>query len=117
MADQISAVSLVLQNSFNPDKAARKQAEDALKQYRSQPQFAQLLLHLIAAVGPDDAVKQAAAVYFKNLARNCWDPREDFHIGDNDKAEVRRVVVDCMISCKSPKIRTILSDAIARTLR
>ena len=110
----IQTVATTLQNSYHQDKGVRKQAEETLKQFRGQPKFTQALLRLIVTEGVADPVKRSAAVYFKNLAKYHWDPREEFHISDGDKAEVRSVVIDCMINCQSPQIRTILSDAIAK---
>jgi len=107
------SLAATLEATFHADKTIRKQAEDTLKQLRGQPQFAKSLLHIVVAEGVPEPVKKAAAVYFKNLTRYHWDPREEFHISDGEKAEVRAIVVDCMINCKSAQLRTILSDAIA----
>eukprot|EP00993_Chasmostoma_nieuportense_P000154 NODE_113_length_3103_cov_31.933132_g106_i0.p1 GENE.NODE_113_length_3103_cov_31.933132_g106_i0~~NODE_113_length_3103_cov_31.933132_g106_i0.p1 ORF type:complete len:982 (-),score=356.67 NODE_113_length_3103_cov_31.933132_g106_i0:158-3046(-) len=110
----VQTIATTLENSFAADKNVRKQAEEQLKQMRSQAQFAQQLLHVVLAEGLGDGIRQSAAIYFKNLARYHWDPREDFHLNDSDKQEVKGVVVNCMVSCPSSQIRTILSDAIAK---
>eukprot|EP00667_Euglena_gracilis_P001365 EG_transcript_1365 len=110
----VQGVAATLESTFHHDRSIRKQAEETLKQFRGQPKFPQLLLHIIVTDGITEPVKKAAAIFFKNLAKYHWDPREEFHIADADKGEVRSVVLDCMINCKSSQLRTILSDAIAR---
>ena len=60
-----------LQQSLSPNPAERRQAErdlDALK----QPGFAQLVLELAQSGDAPLAVRQAAALLFKNYIRAGW---------------------------------------------
>jgi exportin-2 (importin alpha re-exporter) len=68
MAD-LSALFLA---SLNPQ--TRKQAESTLAQYATQPEFVLHLLQLTLDGSQDRAVRLAASVYLKNIARKRWTP-------------------------------------------
>jgi exportin-2 (importin alpha re-exporter) len=68
MAD-LSALFLA---SLNPQ--TRKQAEATLAQYATQPEFVLHLLQLTLDGAQDRAVRLAASVYLKNIARKRWTP-------------------------------------------
>jgi hypothetical protein len=68
MAD-LSALFLA---SLNPQ--TRKQAEATLAQYSTQPEFVLHLLQLTLDGSQDRAVRLAASVYLKNIARKRWTP-------------------------------------------
>ena len=69
---QLAQLSACLQQSLSPDPAVRTQAEQFLKDGSVQPGFPMLLMRPLAAEGSDAAVRQGAAVTFKNLVKNNW---------------------------------------------
>lgn len=56
------------------DPQTRKQAEATLAQYATQPEFVLHLLQLTLDGSKDRAVRLAASVYLKNIARKRWAP-------------------------------------------
>lgn len=68
----VQGVAATLESTFHHDRSIRKQAEETLKQFRGQPKFPQLLLHIIVTDGITEPVKKAAAIFFKNLAKYHW---------------------------------------------
>lgn len=66
--------------------------------------FAPLLLQIAASSDSqtDAAVKQAAAVYFKNLVGKRYDPYEDSKIvalDEQDKSSIRGIIVKAVTEC------------------
>ena len=96
----LATLAATLARSCSPDAATRKQgappphrrhsphnctahvplppfaAEEALTAAKLQPQFCILLLQLIGQ-DAELPVRQAAAVYFKNLTRQHWEPADE----------------------------------------
>ncbi|PVF91411.1 hypothetical protein CPB86DRAFT_341122 [Serendipita vermifera] len=63
-------LSAIFHASLDPN--SRKQAEKALEEYSAQPSFALHLLKLALEGNQDRAVRLAASVYLKNIARKRW---------------------------------------------
>eukprot|EP01006_Ploeotia_vitrea_P048859 TRINITY_DN67284_c1_g1_i1.p1 TRINITY_DN67284_c1_g1~~TRINITY_DN67284_c1_g1_i1.p1 ORF type:complete len:892 (+),score=39.73 TRINITY_DN67284_c1_g1_i1:52-2727(+) len=98
------------------DHTTVKAAEQQLRQMISQQrQFPQLLLQLITQNDNNVStpIKLQAAVTFKNMTKQAWDPQGDSSINAEDKAQVRAHLVDCMISSSINSIRNSLSESIA----
>ena len=57
--------------SLNP--STRKQAETSLQQLSIQPGFITHLLNLVLQSSQDRAVRLAASVYLKNIAKSRWE--------------------------------------------
>ena len=61
-----------------------------------------ILLQVVTDAQVDAAIKQAAAVYFKNLINKRYDPYDESKVsplGDGDKAMLRSLIVPAVISC------------------
>ncbi|KAG8818027.1 importin-alpha export receptor [Serendipita sp. 399] len=96
-------LSSVLRATFDPQ--TRKQAETALEQYALQPGFALHLLTITLDGGQDRAIRLAAGIYLKNIARKRWvqDPEDDTApIAEEDKARLRQHLIPAMISLSQP---------------
>ena len=62
-----------LQQSLSPDPATRRSAERQLDELKAQPGFSQVVLQLAQANDANAAIRQAAALLFKNFIRNGWE--------------------------------------------
>ncbi|CAG8598816.1 6838_t:CDS:10 [Acaulospora colombiana] len=100
------------------DPGSRKQAEKALEDYSAQPGFALHLLKLALEGSQDRAVRLAASVYLKNIARKRWvqDPEDDVQpISSGDKAQLRSHLVPAMIQLSQPGDKALRAQ-IAETV-
>ncbi|KAG8776418.1 importin-alpha export receptor [Serendipita sp. 397] len=96
-------LSTLFRATFDPQ--TRKQAEAALEQYSLQPGFALHLLTITLDGGQDRAVRLAAGIYLKNIARKRWiqDPEDDTApIAEEDKVRLRQHLIPAMISLSQP---------------
>ena len=93
----VSDMYSLFASTFDPSTSTRQAAEARLKEASLVTSFAPNLLQLITAQEGDTAVKQAAAVFFKNWIENYWTPSE----GEGDKFEVdqrdRQVIRDSLV--------------------
>ncbi|KAF5835999.1 cellular apoptosis susceptibility/chromosome segregation 1-like protein [Dunaliella salina] len=119
MAEQaIQALSLVFSKTLAPDKAIIQQAELELKTLTAQPGYSFTLLQLVAAPAVDAAVRQAAAVSFKNLIKYRWAPSDsDVYSGaqalpDSEKAQIKATLPNLMLGTP-PLIQAQLSEALS----
>ena len=80
----VSDMYSLFASTFDPSTSTRQGAESRLKEASLVTSFAPNLLQLITAPEGDKAVKQAAAVFFKNWIENYWTASE----GEGDKVEV-----------------------------
>jgi exportin-2 (importin alpha re-exporter) len=69
----MDALASSLQQSLSPDPATRRTAERQLDTLKSQPGFSQIVLQLAQANDANPAIRQAAALLFKNFVRNGWE--------------------------------------------
>lgn len=70
---ELQEIAQLLQRSLTPSE--QKAAEEALRQREAQPGFSILLLHLVASQETDQALRLAAALYFKNFIKRNWTVR------------------------------------------
>eukprot|EP00002_Diphylleia_rotans_P031455 TRINITY_DN6535_c0_g1_i4.p1 TRINITY_DN6535_c0_g1~~TRINITY_DN6535_c0_g1_i4.p1 ORF type:complete len:815 (+),score=160.43 TRINITY_DN6535_c0_g1_i4:58-2502(+) len=112
--ENLKQLALVLQQVADPDKARRVQAEATLEQQKIIVGFPQLLLQLLAQPTVPIPLRQAAAVYFKNLVKNHWGQGEDqaFSLHDQDREFIRAQLVGLYLHCP-PAIQNILAQSIA----
>lgn len=80
----VSDMYSLFASTFDPSASTRQDAESRLKEASLVASFAPNLLRLITAPEGDKAVKQAAAVFFKNWIENHWTGSE----GEGEKGEV-----------------------------
>jgi exportin-2 (importin alpha re-exporter) len=67
---ELQEIGQLLQQSLNP--TSRKSAEATLREKEAQPGFSILLLHVVASQSLDEALRLAAALYFKNFIKRNW---------------------------------------------
>ncbi|CAA7263712.1 unnamed protein product [Cyclocybe aegerita] len=90
--------------SLNPD--TRKQAEQNLTAFSTQPGFLTHLLSLVLEQSQDRAVRLSGSVYLKNLAKLRWE--EDVQpLNEQDKATLRSQLVPAMLTLSSPADKAI----------
>lgn len=117
----LTAVTQVLTQILGADNTVRKAAEAHLKSIETQKGFLILLLTLItrltAVTTPQEAaIRQSAAVLFKNCVKKYWvpDDEEDAHLTVNaeDKTTIKHHVIELMSSC-SQDVQKQLAEAVS----
>eukprot|EP00108_Taenia_solium_P003371 TsM_000162000 transcript=TsM_000162000 gene=TsM_000162000 len=113
-----------LQASLQPEQ--RENAEKLLveNQMHKIIGFAPTLLQIVLEQTLDLSVRQAGAVFLKNMILNSWRQRGPFtpdepipfQIHENDKAHIRNVIVPAVASSVIP-IQSILQVAVAKILK
>ncbi|KAA8497135.1 Exportin-2 [Porphyridium purpureum] len=105
--EMVVQVGSWIEASLSPDATTRRQAEHMLQASEGAAGFAVVLLQLMANESAALHVRQAAAVYFKNLAKRKW---ED--LPEQDRTGVKEVLIRVMLS--SPlAVRRQLSEVMA----
>ena len=78
-ANEMDTLAKALQDSLSPDPGARRAAERELDILKQSPGFSQLTLQLAqseqleSGLEIGSAIRQAAALLFKNFVRAGWD--------------------------------------------
>eukprot|EP00659_Diplonema_papillatum_P009062 gene9062-14032_t len=91
----------LIQGVSSIEQHVRAPAENELKQMKAQPGFAVALLMVLANQQLDGAVKLQAAVFLKNLAKYNWAANADEIVPAEDKATVRREILNLVLSSTS----------------
>lgn len=91
------AVCTLLQNTGNPNRDLRRQAEEQLTALKLQPGFCALLMSVVSNEQVPQAVRHAASIYFKNVAKNNWAITADQQVGPADKQQVRSGITALML--------------------
>ncbi|XP_057712393.1 importin-8 [Corythoichthys intestinalis] len=89
------------------DPNMRRRAEDELNQSYKIINFAPTLLQIITSEQVEFPVRQAAAIYLKNMISQYWQDREPslgkvvfpFNIHENDRQQIRNNIVEGVIRC------------------
>ncbi|XP_061617784.1 importin-8 isoform X1 [Phyllopteryx taeniolatus] len=89
------------------DPNLRRAAEDELNQSYKIINFAPTLLQIIISEQVEFPVRQAAAIYLKNMIGQYWQDREPslgkvvfpFNIHENDRQQIRNHIVEGVIRC------------------
>ncbi|KAM7292825.1 importin-7 [Ixodes scapularis] len=94
----------ILRATIDPNQ--RENAEKQLEQIHKIIGFAPSLLQVVMTNGLDMPVRQAGAIYLKNLVTQFWQEKEapqpptaplHFHVHEQDRAMVRDAIVDAMV--------------------
>ena len=109
-------------STFDASTSIRQAAEIRLKEASLVHSFAPNLLQLIIAPEGDKAVKQAAAVFFKNLIENYWIANktegDSFEMDQGDKQVIRDGLIKAIGVIGSFKgVRTQLLAALSTIIR
>ena len=95
-------------------------AEKALADSTRQPGFLLQLLRLIGNANANIAVRQAAAVFYKNVVKTAWDEskeveeRKNIVISGQDRSTIKTNIVELMCTVP-PQIQAQISEAISIT--
>lgn len=116
MADQIK---LIFSQTLTPDASIRKNAEKALKDASKHPGHSLQVLQVVATSNTpqESAIRQAAAVHFKNLVKKGWDTESEdgndgITISPEDRVTIKNHLVELM--CTVPlQIQAQVSEAIS----
>eukprot|EP00531_Pseudo-nitzschia_arenysensis_P000987 CAMPEP_0116134468 /NCGR_PEP_ID=MMETSP0329-20121206/10661_1 /TAXON_ID=697910 /ORGANISM="Pseudo-nitzschia arenysensis, Strain B593" /LENGTH=972 /DNA_ID=CAMNT_0003629179 /DNA_START=82 /DNA_END=3000 /DNA_ORIENTATION=+ len=108
----------IVMETLSPVADVRKKAEKTLADSTRQQGFLMQLLQLIDNAGANIAVRQAAAVFFKNTVKTAWDEskeeeeRKNIVISPQDRNLIKENLVELM--CKvPPQIQAQISEAIS----
>jgi exportin-2 (importin alpha re-exporter) len=111
--DNIKTLVFYLGETIQPDPVKRKQAENYLNSISGQPGFCVILLKLQEVQTIDINTRLAAALFFKNIVKAHWIPRDDgLQISDSDRAQIKGVLVNLMLSVPD-RIQNVISDALS----
>jgi exportin-2 (importin alpha re-exporter) len=129
MATQEDQLRQILSQSLSPDKPTRQNAERALVSAQSAPGHALAVLRVVSSAQGGDAggaadlaIRQAAAVHFKNMVKGGWAPDDDddgggrggvrYVIPESDRALIRDNLVSLMCTVP-PQLQSQCSESIA----
>jgi len=103
MAAQEDQLRQTLSQSLSPDTPTCQNAERALLAAQSSAEHALAVLRVVSTTSSarnDGAIRQSAAVYFKNMVKKGWVPDEDdakqFIIPDSDRTLIKDNLVSLM---------------------
>ena len=72
MANVVQELARLLQGSFAPDLATRRQSERSLDEMQALPNFGQLTLSLAQDINFPKPIRQSATLIFKNWVKINW---------------------------------------------
>ncbi|XWS35270.1 hypothetical protein CRYUN_Cryun21dG0111700 [Craigia yunnanensis] len=110
----LPSLAVVLQAALSPNPAERKAAEQSLNQFQYTPQHLVRLLQIIVDNNCDMAVRQVAAIHFKNFIAKNWaplDPNEQQKILQSDKDMVRDHIL-VFVAQVPPLLRVQLGECL-----
>lgn len=116
----LSSLVYLLSNSLSHQEQHRKEAEAQLEHASAGSGFALLLLQVATVAGhTEPAVRQAAAIYFKNMINKRYDPYDESKVqplGEDEKAQIRQSIVAVVVN--SPAlIRPQLVASVHKVIR
>ncbi|XVF65538.1 hypothetical protein PTKIN_Ptkin09bG0257100 [Pterospermum kingtungense] len=110
----LPSLAVVLQAALSPNPAERTAAEQSLNQFQYTPQHLVRLLQIIVDNNCDMAVRQVAAIHFKNFIAKNWaphDPNEQQKISQSDKDTVRDHILVFVVQVP-PLLRVQLGECL-----
>lgn len=125
----MSDIPALLAASLNPQ--TRKQSEQSLATLSAQPGFLTAILQLVIAPAQDRSIRLAASVYLKNTVKRRWEEvcgkplllllpsnmcQDEPIIPDDEKQQLRTVLVPAMISLSAPadkNLRAQVAETVA----
>lgn len=93
-------------------------AEGVLQEASKQPGHLLAVLQLVGDAGVNDAIRQGAAVHFKNIVKAAWDEAKDAEdrkgiaISGQDRTTIKTNLVELM-STVPPRIQSQVSESIS----
>ncbi|KAL3472304.1 CAS/CSE protein [Aspergillus californicus] len=111
MADGLGAVAQLLEASLDPRQ--NKQAEPALRQQETNPNFSIQLLQITASETYPYNTRLASALFFKNFIKRSWtDEDGNYKLPLEVVATIKQELINLMISVP-PGIQTQLGEAVS----
>ncbi|OJJ04701.1 hypothetical protein ASPVEDRAFT_31147 [Aspergillus versicolor CBS 583.65] len=111
MADGLGAVAQLLAASLDPRQ--NKQAESALRQEESNPNFAISLLQITASESYPYNTRLASALFFKNFIKRNWtDEDGNYKLPQEVVGTIKQELINLMISVPQG-IQTQLGEAVS----
>ena len=100
--------------TLNPDLNQRKAAEEELGRAKLQPQCVLTVLQILTQEGVDLAVRQSAAVFFKNLVKGHWAPEDEtaYAVPAETKTQVKDGLLSLFLYVP-PRLQAQLSEAMS----
>ncbi|KAJ3159832.1 hypothetical protein HDU86_001484 [Geranomyces michiganensis] len=83
--------------TVRPEDNVRIPAEQELKNAEISTGFLPAVLQILGSADAEPAVRQGAAVYFKNRCQRGWDPSKANPVEDQDKAFVRQHILQAVV--------------------
>ncbi|KAI8909993.1 armadillo-type protein [Powellomyces hirtus] len=84
--------------TVRPEEAIRIPAEQELKKVEVSVGFLPAVLQILGSPEADEAVRQAAAVYFKNRCQRGWDVAKGNPLDEQDKEFVRQHILQAIVA-------------------
>uniref|UniRef100_A0A8C4R754 Importin N-terminal domain-containing protein n=2 Tax=Eptatretus burgeri TaxID=7764 RepID=A0A8C4R754_EPTBU len=110
-----------LRGTFDP--TLREAAENELSQTSKMVEFAPMLLQIVRSDCVDPSVRQAGAIYLKNMIGQNWQEKDVskgnsviFAINENDKIRVREAIVEAILEAPE-RIRVQLTMCISQIIK
>ncbi len=102
-----------LQDTLTPDANTRRRAEETLAQLTANtPDAPAITLSLLSAPTTSHHIRQAAAVFFKNLVKNHWDAEATNSIPQPLKAQLRDTLLPLFLTAPDA-VQAQLCEAIS----
>ncbi|KAJ3147521.1 hypothetical protein HDU89_005344 [Geranomyces variabilis] len=102
--------------TVRPEDNVRIPAEQELKTAEISAGFLPAVLQILGSADAEPAVRQGAAVYFKNRCQRGWDPSKEHPVVDQDKAFVRQHILQA-ITLLPHKLRVQLIACLGSILQ
>lgn len=96
-------------DTLSPLPEPRRRAESRLSDASDSPNYGLAVLRLVAEPAVDEAIRQAAAVNFKNHLKSRW---TNSSIPDPEKEQIKSIIVAVMLSSTS-RIQSQLSESLS----
>lgn len=111
MAEQLVAL---FTQTLNPNLAQRRAAEEELGRAKVQPECVLTVLQILSQETVDLAVRQSAAVFFKNLVKAHWSPEDEtaYTVPAATKTQVKDGLLSLFLFVPA-KLQAQLSEAMS----
>jgi len=114
----MTSLDRIVSETLSPNSEIRNNAEKQLADATKRPGFLLQLLQLIDNASVGDAIRQGAAVFYKNTVKTAWDEskepeeRKGIVISQQDRTTIKTNLVELMCTVP-PQIQAQISEAIS----
>ncbi|KAF2128898.1 Cse1-domain-containing protein [Dothidotthia symphoricarpi CBS 119687] len=111
MAADIPTLSKLLEASLDPRQ--NKQAEKAITEEQTKPNFSLSLLHIVASDSFPATIRLSSALYFKNFVKRNWvDEDGNYKLPQDEVVAIKRELIGLMVSVPA-NLQAQLGEAIS----